>query len=173
MSDFRLITATNQDPEYLISIGKFRDDLYYRLNIARVRMPPLRERKEDISALSCHAVKILNQKFNTCIRGINQDVLSLFRKYQWPGNVRQLNNVIEAAFINSPSYEISVDDLPESFLQNAMEHELQDGEATKLKAVLRANDWNISMAAKKMSMSRMTMYRKISKYHIKKESHHI
>jgi DNA-binding NtrC family response regulator len=166
LSDFRLITATNRDPEYLISIGKFRDDLYYRLNIARVHIPPLRDRKEDIGALSDFAVTVLNRKFNTKIRGIDGAVLSLFKKYDWPGNVRQLNNVIEAAYINSPRFKISVTDLPDSFRENVINNKILSSELTKIRTVLGENGWNISKAAKQMSMSRMTLYRKMVKYHI-------
>ena len=169
MSDFRLITATNRDPEQLIGSGRFRDDLYYRLNIARVHLPPLRERKEDIEALAGHAIGRLNIRFNMEIRGLGEDVLDLFRRYDWPGNIRQLSNVIEAAFINAPVHVIRYEDLPESFKKlmgrkggrNASEHE-------KILKTLSETGWNISRASEKLDVSRMTLYRKMAKYSIKK-----
>ena len=170
LSDFRLITATNRDPEQLIGTGRFRDDLYYRLNIARVHLPPLRERKEDIEALAGHAIGLLNSKFNMEIRGFTPEVIELFHHYDWPGNIRQLNNVIEASFINNPVHDIGFDDLPESFRsllnrkggRTVNEHE-------KILKTLAETGWNISRASEKLDISRMTLYRKMTKDRIRKQ----
>lgn len=167
LSDFRLITATNRDPEKLINNGRFRDDLYYRLNIARVHIPPLRDRKEDLEDLVYYAIEVLNKKFNTRIRGVTSEVKTLFHTYDWPGNIRQLNNVIEASFINSPLNVINYNDLPEFFrMLVGSKNQKHNNECDKLQRVLLETGWNISKAAEKMSVSRMTLYRKMTKYRI-------
>jgi transcriptional regulator with PAS, ATPase and Fis domain len=170
LSDFRLIAATNRDPEQLVGMGRFRDDLYYRLNIARVHMPPLRDRREDVEALTVYAIDVLNRKFNTNIRGVSSEVIELFVKYSWPGNIRQLNNVIEASFINSPVKVIQFNDLPESFRQLAEPMGgSRGGELDRIQGILSETGWNISKTAEKMKVSRMTLYRKMAKYHISRE----
>ena len=170
LSDFRLIAATNRDPEQLVGMGRFRDDLYYRLNIARVHIPPLRDRREDIEALTLYAIDVLNRKFNTNIRGVSSEVLDFFGKYDWPGNIRQLNNVIEASFINSPVKVIQFNDLPESFRRLAEPTVGSNGgELDRIQAILSETGWNISKTAEKMKVSRMTLYRKMAKYHISRE----
>ncbi|MFA6009000.1 MAG: sigma-54 dependent transcriptional regulator [Desulfobacteraceae bacterium] len=167
LSDFRLITATNRNPEHLIDTGQFREDLYYRLNIARVHLPPLRDRREDIEELTHYAIGVLNRKLNTRIRGVSSEVKTLFHTYDWPGNVRQLNNVIEASFINSPLHIITYHDLPESFRMHFYsKNQNHNGECDELQRVLLETGWNISKAAEKMSVSRMTLYRKMNKYRI-------
>lgn len=167
LSDFRLITATNRDPEHLIGTGQFRDDLYYRLNIARVHLPPLRDRREDIEELTHYAIGVLNRKLKTRVRGISSEVKALFNSYDWPGNIRQLNNVIEASFINSPLSVINYHDLPESFRALVgSRFKKNNNESEKIQCLLAETGWNISKAAEKMSVSRMTLYRKMAKYHI-------
>lgn len=167
LSDFRLITATNRNPEHLIDTGQFREDLYYRLNIARVHLPPLRDRGEDIEELTHYAIGLLNRKLKTKVRGVSSEVKTLFHTYDWPGNVRQLNNVIEASFINSPLNVINYHDLPESFrMLVGSRHKKNNSECEKIQCLLAETGWNISKAAEKMSVSRMTLYRKMAKYQI-------
>ena len=86
--DLRIISATNQNPEKLIKDGKFRPDLYYRLNVARVQLPPLRERKEDISQLISNRITKLNQQFNHNIQGISTEAMTSLLMHEWPGNIR-------------------------------------------------------------------------------------
>jgi transcriptional regulator with PAS, ATPase and Fis domain len=167
LSDFRLITATNRDPENLIGTGQFRDDLYYRLNIARVHLPPLRDRREDIEELTHYAIGVLNRKLKTSVHGISSEVKAMFNSYDWPGNIRQLNNVIEASFINSPLNVINYYDLPESFrMLVGSRHKKNNSECDKIHCLLVETGWNISKAAEKLSVSRMTLYRKMAKYQI-------
>jgi DNA-binding NtrC family response regulator len=165
--DFRIIAATNQNLEQLMLKGKFRKDLYYRLNIARVHMPALRERIEDIPELVIFAIKKLNHKFGRNVQGLSDDAMELLFKYDWPGNVRELMNLIEATFINLPQKAITHAELPKIFQKHFnMLKQIPMDEKKKILAVLLETKWNKSSAAQKLNWSRMTLYRKMIKYNI-------
>jgi DNA-binding NtrC family response regulator len=165
--DFRIIAATNRHPEELVAEGKFRKDLYYRLNVARVQMPPLRERMEDLPELVEFAIKNFNQKFEQNIQGITDDAKELLFAYDWPGNVRELMNLIEAAFINLPKKTISHADLPKIFQKHFYtSKKIPLDEKRKILSALFENKWNKSSTAQKLNWSRMTLYRKMNKYNI-------
>jgi DNA-binding NtrC family response regulator len=165
--DVRIIAATNQDPEQLLAEGKFREDLYYRLNVARIHLPPLRDRKEDIPELIAHAIDTLNRRFRRNIQGLTEDAMTLLLRYHWPGNVRELQNLLEAAFINLPNSKIAYADLPKQFKKRFLESEkLPTSERKYIVSALLETNWNKSTAAQKLSWSRMTLYRKIAKYNI-------
>jgi DNA-binding NtrC family response regulator len=169
--DVRIIAATNKDPERLIAEGKFRKDLYYRLNVARIHLPPLRERKEDISRLITYFIHELNQRFRREVEFVTEDSMKIMLSYDWPGNVRELKNLLEATFINLPSRAVTVIDLPEQFKRRINYAGLfPQGERERVVSALLSTDWNKSMAARKLNWSRMTLYRKIAKYHIEEES---
>ena len=145
--------------------GKFRQDLYYRLNVARIHLRPLRNRKEDISPLLEYYIRELNGRFSQRVKGFTEQALKALLYYAWPGNVRELKNVLEATFINSPSREISLEHFPEHFrarLQKA-EGSPRD-ERESLLAALVATNWNKSKAAHQLHWSRTTVYRKMAKY---------
>jgi DNA-binding NtrC family response regulator len=163
----RVIAATNQDPEHLIAEGNFRKDLYYRLNVARVHMPSLRERKEDIPFLVQYAIQKLNHRFCREVEGLKDSSMNCLYRYDWPGNVRELLNLLEAAYINLPDRRMPYIDLPEPIHKQLMESEATAGEERKqiISALLETN-WNKSTAAQKLNWSRMTLYRKIEKYNI-------
>ncbi len=166
-TDFRLIAATNRDPEHLIHGGQFREDLYYRLNIARVHLPSLRDRMEDMEALVGHILRVLNSRFNASVREVSKDVMALFLSYSWPGNIRQLNNVIEASYINSPRHIITLKDLPESFMDVMVTKSRKTcDEFGSIEKALTEAGGNISKAATLMNVSRMTLYRKMARYGI-------
>lgn len=165
--DFRLIAATNQDPETLMAEGAFRDDLFYRLNVAQVHMPPLRMHREDILLLVDYAIKRLNYKFNRKVKGLREDVLKLLLRYEWPGNVRELMNVLEGAYINMPVKRIDYADLPAHFKKKlSASQDLHPDERKQILGTLIETKWNKSSAAAKLKWSRMTLYRKIEKYKI-------
>jgi DNA-binding NtrC family response regulator len=165
--DFRIIAATNQNLEQLMMKGKFRKDLYYRLNIARVHMPSLRERIQDIPELVTFAIKKLNHKFGRNVQGLTDDAMELLLKYDWPGNVRELLNLIEATFINLPQKAITHAELPTMFQKHFnMLKQIPMDEKKKILAVLLETKWNKSSAAQKLNWSRMTLYRKMTKYNI-------
>jgi len=165
--DFRLIAATNREPEALMADGNFRDDLYYRLNVARVHMPSLRDHREDIEQLVVHGIRRLNRKFNRNVKGLQKDVIKLLLRYDWRGNVRELMNVLEGAYINMPSGRIDYADLPSHFKQKLAESQhLPSNERRRILSALVETNWNKSTAARKLNWSRMTLYRKIEKYNI-------
>jgi DNA-binding NtrC family response regulator len=165
--DVRIIAATNQNPERLVAEQNFREDLYFRLNVARVDLPPLRERKEEIPSLLEHYIHEFNLRFGQNIRGFTEEVIAAIFEYDWPGNIRQLKNLLEATFINRPSGEITFFDLPKDFQLRIKEKETgQEKEEEKILSALLATKWNKTKAAQKLNWSRMTLYRKMAKYHI-------
>ena len=170
--DIRVTAATNQDPEQLVTEGKFRKDLYYRLNVVRVHLPPLRDRKEDIPPLLEYYIQKLNRRFGRQVEGFTKETLASLFHYDWPGNVRELKNLLEATFINLPSRRIAFVDLPTAFRRCFKEAEgLPKKERDRVLSALFATNWNKSKAARKLHWSRMTIYRKMAKYHIVTSRH--
>ena len=165
--DLRVIAATNKDPEVLISEGSFRQDLYYRLNLARVHLPPLRDRREDMPALVAHGIQKLNRRHNRKIKHLTDEAMEILLQYDWPGNVRELMNILEAAYINLPDEQIDYADLPEHFKRKMNESSgLPRKERSKIVSALLETTWNKSAAAQKLNWSRMTLYRKMRMYNI-------
>jgi DNA-binding NtrC family response regulator len=163
----RVVAATNRDPEQLVKENRFRKDLFFRLNVARVHLAPLRERKEDIPPLLKHAIAGLNRRFGLQVERCSEEALALLLHYDWPGNVRELNNLLEAAFIGFNSPVITPADFPESFHRclEALDQAPAD-ERERLVSMLAATNWNKSKAAQALQWSRMTLYRKLAKYQI-------
>lgn len=165
--DFRVIAATNQDPERSVEGGKFRKDLYFRLNVTRIHLPPLRDRREDIVPLFDHYIREWNHRFRLDVEGFTEEALDHLLRYDWPGNVRELKNLLEAIFIDHPSRKVSLMDLPEQFRRRLTETKgLPEAERDRLLSALLCTNWNKSKAAQKLHWSRMTLYRKMAKYHI-------
>jgi DNA-binding NtrC family response regulator len=165
----RVIAATNHDLDQLVAQNKFRKDLYFRLNVARIHLPPLRERKEDIVPLCQHYLHVLNQRFGRRLEGFTDDALACLIHHDWPGNVRELKNLLEATFVNDPAQRISLADLPLPFRrQFADADRTRQDERQRLLSALFATNWNVSKAAQQLHWSRMTLYRKLEKYHIVK-----
>jgi DNA-binding NtrC family response regulator len=168
----RFVAATNQDLEGLAEKGDFRKDLYYRLNVTRVHMPALRERKEDIPSLIQHSIQDLNRRFGREVKGLTPRALTSVFQYEWPGNVRELKNILEAAFVNLPARRIDFIDLPPSVdTVLAKAQDLPQSEKDRLWSALFATNWNKSKAAQRLHWSRMTLYRKMAKYHIISTAH--
>ncbi len=165
--DVRFIAATNQDLDLLVREGKFRKDLYFRLDVARVHLPPLRDRKEDIVILAEHYIREYNRQFGREVLGFTDEALQCLLRYDWPGNVRELRNLVEAVFINLPSRTISFLDLPVQFRRRLEETDgLPQDERGRVLSALLATNWNKSKAAQTLHWSRMTLYRKMVKYRI-------
>lgn len=165
--DVRVIAATNQDPEQMVADARFRKDLYYRLNVARVHLPRLRDQKEDILRLLDNYIGELNHRYGRKVEGFTEEALASLLQYDWPGNVRELKNLLEATFINLPSRRITFMDLPKPFQRRLEEVEgLPQSERNQLLSALFATNWNKSKAAQKLRWSRMTLYRKMAKYDI-------
>jgi two-component system NtrC family response regulator len=115
--DVRIIAATNKNLEVAIADGKFRDDLYYRLNVVSIALPPLRDRSDDVPLLLSHFIEKYNEEFQRRIRGVSPEALDFFLDYAWPGNVRELRNIIERAVITCRSDLIELDNLPPALRQ--------------------------------------------------------
>jgi DNA-binding NtrC family response regulator len=167
----RIIAATNQDVERLVDERKFRKDLYYRLNVARLRLPPLRDRRSDVPHLVDHYVRVMNHKFGRSVTGFNEESMESLKSHDWPGNVRELRNIVEAAFVELKAGRTSLAELPASLrerLQGAA-HD-SDSEQEKLLETLREVRWNVSRAASRLHVSRMTLYRKITKYGLSRDT---
>ena len=165
--DVRIVAATNRDLEQSVCDASFRQDLFFRLNVVRLQLPPLRERKEDLPSLCEHYIAELNQRFGCAVEGIADDVWPVLFQHTWPGNVRELKNVLEAAYITTSSTHIERAALPQSLVaQCAQDTDPPQDERASLLHALCATNWNKSQAAKKLRWSRMTLYRKMMKYHI-------
>jgi transcriptional regulator with PAS, ATPase and Fis domain len=162
--DTRFIAATNRDLEQLMKEGKFRADLYYRLNVARILLPPLRERQGDIALLLDYFRERYNRQFGKKVEGFTEEAVTALVDYDWPGNIRELKNLMEASFIHAEQ-RISLEDLPEGFRQRLRENEtLGQDERTRLITALLNSNWNKAKAAQRLKWSRMTLYRKMAKY---------
>jgi transcriptional regulator with PAS, ATPase and Fis domain len=165
--DIRIIAATNRDLDQRMAINEFRQDLYFRLNVARVRLPPLRERKDDIQLLIDHYVEKFAVQFGRGIEGFSDEAMELLLRHDWPGNIRELINLIERIFIDPPREKIAVVDLPRSMrYPRTVRQEAVPTEREILLYTLSQTNWNKSKAAERLHWSRMTLYRKIAKYHI-------
>ena len=163
----RVIAATNQDLDGLIERGSFRKDLFYRLDVARVRLPPLRERREDIPALLTHYVNEMNARYHRSVSGFTAESLQVLVAYHWPGNVREMKNVLEGIYLEMPKSTVRFIEAP-ARLRDRVRH-LEIGgaaERDRLLAALRAANWNKSLAAQHLQWSRMTLYRKLAKYQV-------
>ena len=165
--EVRIIAATNQDPEELVAAGKFREDLYYRLNVARTNLPPLRRRKEDIPQLVAFAISRLNRRYRRNVKSLTDEALACLMRYDWPGNVREFMNLFEAVFVNLPRNKIGLSNFPQHF-QNKLKqtNSAEKNERNFIVSTLIATQWKKSEAAKRLKFSRMTLYRKIVKYNI-------
>jgi transcriptional regulator with PAS, ATPase and Fis domain len=165
--DVRIVAATNQDLGRLMTEGRFRPDLFYRLSVTRVELPPLRQRIEDILLLTQHCVVQLNRQFDHFVEGLTPDALKHLMHYSWPGNVRELWHVLEAIFVARPPRWISCRELPPWFPRGGR-HPGGCGadDYEQLFRVLRETNWNKSRAAERLHVSRMTLYRKLARYRL-------
>ena len=165
--DIRILAATNQELESLIQQGRFRADLYYRLNVLRIRVPPLREHKADIPLLLAHYAREFRRDDGRGPARFREDTMKILTEHDWPGNVRELKNVIEAALVHGGD-TIVPDDLP---LEVRISRQGgKPSEMAALVAALSEANWNKSRAAAKLQWSRMTLYRKMAKYEMRAPS---
>ena len=161
--DVRIISATNKDLKKLTQEGKFREDLYYRLNVFPIYIPPLRERKEDIEVLIKHFLKIYSKKFNRKYE-IKEEAIEILKNYRWPGNVRELENLIERLVILSENGIIDEKIIPEEIKMEKEFVDLKKMEYNFLKKVIEECEGDIKKAAKKLGIHPSTIYRKLKKY---------
>jgi two-component system response regulator HydG len=166
--DIRVVAATNRHLEDEVAAQRFRADLFYRLNVARLNIPPLRERPGDVALLARHVIEEFNQRDNVHVKEPDPDLLAALMAYDWPGNVRELRNVIEAVFIDPPAGPVGFEHLPAAFrLQfGPYRQTTPASERTRLIDALERTNWNKAEAAKALNWSRMTVYRKLVKYDV-------
>ena len=169
-SDFRVICASNKDLKKMVEDGTFREDLYYRLNVVNIRIPPLRERIEDIPMLVDHFIKIYCTSMSRNTMTIDHAALKRLEQYDFPGNVRELENMIERAIVIGNEKEIRLKDLPlEKEMTSSSFSSLEDLEKQYILQVLNKYDWNITRSAKVIKVDRVTLYNKIKKYNLKSQ----
>ncbi len=186
--EVRVLSATNANLQEAVRQGAFREDLYYRLNVVNLHLPPLRERMEDIPLLSAHFIHLQNIKFGTTIKGFEKDAMQMLCSFPWPGNIRQLKNVIEACMAMEGSDYISLEtlgqviELPHVPLPSAQGSPfpspdvpfvaaLERFERDLLRDLLRKHGGAVDHAAREAGVNMATLYRKIKKYGLKKEEY--
>jgi len=178
--DVRVITATNQNLEKLIEQNKFRKDLYYRLNIIAIELPPLRQRKGDIPLLADELIKRHARLVNKNIKGISPEAMAVLMNCDWPGNIRELENVIERAVILCKNDTITPQDFPECLNKKIPENEpaascklkkaLQEPERDLLVKALESMNWNRNETAKSLGINRTTLYKKMLRFGLLKNN---
>lgn len=180
--DVRIIAATNRDLKDMVAKGNFRSDLYFRLNTVSIHLPPLRERKDDILLLARHFLEVYSRKYDKPQRPFSSEALAFFRNYSWPGNIRELQNVVEHAVLFATSDEIVMDDLPQYLTQQpkpcdaeptpALSHLslIEQEEKKMLERLLLTHRGNLSEIARECKIARTTLYRKLRKYQLMQPS---
>jgi len=173
--DVRIITATNRDLLAEVQQGNFREDLYYRLNVINLKVPPLRERREDIPLLAEHFLKMFSAKNDKAIKGFTPQAMDRLIRYRWPGNVREMMNAVESAVVLSDSEYISESDLSllhaelpslEAVAPVSADLPLEEVEKTTILKTLEISGGNKSEAARKLGITRATLHKKLKKYRV-------
>jgi two-component system nitrogen regulation response regulator NtrX len=179
--DVRVIAATNKDLVEEIRGGRFREDLYYRLNVIPIRTPPLRERRDDVPLLAQHFAALFSEEHNKHAKKFTPAALRAMQDASWRGNVRELRNMIERLVIMVPADTIDVTDLPAEFFRAAtdiissamplstLQQFKDEAEKAFILAKLREHGWNVSKTAEAIDTPRSNLYKKIEQYNIKRE----
>jgi transcriptional regulator with PAS, ATPase and Fis domain len=173
--DFRLICATNVDLDSALKDGRIREDLYFRINTITVRVPPLRERSEDIPLLCSYFINQFNRRYSKSIKGVSPSAYHLLIRFRWPGNVRELENALERAVLMCKTPEIQPSDLPESMREDSSaqtfnvppHHSLAEIEKLAILQTLQRTNWNKQEAAHILGLYRPTLYSKMRKHDIR------
>jgi len=184
--DVRLITATNRNLLEDVKEGRFREDLYYRLNVIPAHLPPLRERREDIPVLIDYFIEKFNRKLDRSVKRVDEPVMSLLVRYRWPGNIRELENLVERMILMAGGDTIALDDLPadlkttieldksaqpdtrERPFKDIMKTHMEDVEKQMIVNVLAECGNNVTRAAKQMGLSRKGLQLKMTKYRLRR-----
>jgi DNA-binding NtrC family response regulator len=170
--DVRIIAATNRNIDEAVREGRFREDLYYRLNVISIQIPPLRDRKEDVPPLVEHFIEKFNMESGKKVESVSEEALQLLLEHDWPGNVRELENVVERAVIINKGGVILPGDLPphlssptgENLSVPFVQSTLQEVERLHILRTLNENEWNIQRSARVLGIDRSTLYAKIKRY---------
>lgn len=169
-SDFRVICATNRDLRSMVKSGTFREDLFYRLNVVNINIPPLRERVDDIPLLVNHFISKYCTSMSRDLITIEPAALKHLERFEFPGNVRELENMIERAIVIGNGREIKLKDLPMGKeLPDTTVESLDEVEKRHIEQILAKYDWNVSRSARALSVDRVTLYNKIRKYDLKQQ----
>lgn len=177
-ADVRVIAATNKNLSDLVQTGEFRSDLFYRINVVQINVPPLRERKEDIPILAEHFISRLNRLQGKDVAGLSQEVLIAFMNHDWPGNVRELENAIESAFVLCYSGMILPKHLPQQFKSGIAAKDsdtvktLEEMERHTIQETLKHNNYNRQETAAQLGINKTTLWRKINKYGLELPDRH-
>jgi len=174
-ADVRVVAATNKSLEALVEKGTFRQDLFYRVNVVKIKLPPLKRRKEDIPLLIDHFVNRFNRLRDKEISGVSRETMAILVNHDYPGNVRELENIIEHAFVLCPGDLIEPHHLPDSFQPQALAQIAGGDSASSLKQMekqliweaLKRNDWNRQAAARELGIHKTTLFRKIKAFGIR------
>jgi DNA-binding NtrC family response regulator len=172
--DVRIIAATNRDLRKAVEDGDFREDLFYRLNVIPITLPPLRDRREDIPLLVDHFLDHLNIETNRRIEGVSAESLAVLMRYGWPGNVRELRNVLERGLVVAKGSLVQPDDLGLTQTSTRTDSfdtslSLEEVERRHITAVLQASGGNVTQAARTLDIDRVTLYNKIKKYGLRRD----
>ncbi|MDD3997976.1 MAG: sigma-54 dependent transcriptional regulator, partial [Sphaerochaetaceae bacterium] len=175
--DVRLVAATNRNLKEEVERGRFREDLYYRLNVVHIEVPPLSERKEDIPLLMAHFLELYNERNNRKIEGFSQRSRAAMLSYDWPGNIRELGNCVESAVVLATNKIIDIEDLPAQIRNAAGEERIvltvgstvAQAEKELILATLASCGGNKSKAAETLGLARKTLHRKLQEYEIETE----
>jgi two-component system response regulator HydG len=175
-ADFRLISATHRDLAQQAAQGAFRQDFFYRINVITLRVPPLRERREDIQLLVTYFLKRFARETNREVDSISDDAMKMLLDYDWPGNIRELENVVERAVVTSKKRVLAVDSF--AYLNpggvsvgiSSTPRSLEEAEIAHIRQILDEQDWNISHAAKVLQVDRTTLHKKIRRYGLERSS---
>ncbi len=177
--DIRLIAVTNRDLNKAVKEGMFRDDLFYRLNVVTIFVPPLRERREDIPLLANHFLDKYNTRSKKEIKDISPEVMDIFMRYDWPGNVRELENIIERAVVLETGETILPQDLSQQMQiqklkerpsdRDTLASSIKTAEREKIIETLKQTGWHKTQTANLLGISRKTLWEKIKVYNIQKE----
>lgn len=179
--DVKIIAALNQDPMELIKKGKLRKDLFFRLSVIEIDIPPLKERKDDIEYLTKYFIDYYNEDMEKDIKGISEEAKEVFKEYDWPGNVRELKNIIEGAFNNTEDDIISIDDIPERLLKEkrnrqirppiefdannvGLQEYLEECERRIIFDTIEKHGGNMAAAARDLRISRQLLYYKLKRH---------
>ena len=181
--DVRVVAATNKNLAMTVEEGRFRGDLYYRLNVFPIRVPPLRDRKEDVLPLIEHSITRLNRTMGKNVRDLDGPALKLLEAHRYPGNVRELENILEHAFIRCPDHTIRLEHLPEHLLAESYHNSQAPGTgkpggptslaALEQRAIVQAleqAEWDYRLACKNLGMSRSTLLRRLKTYNLSKKT---
>ena len=174
-ADFRLISATHRDLVQQAAQGAFRQDFFYRINVITLRVPPLRERREDIQLLVTYFLKRFARETNREVDSISDDAMKMLLDYDWPGNIRELENVVERAVVTSKKRVLATDSF--AYLNPGVcvgipstPRSLEEAEIAHIRQILDEKDWNISHAAKVLQVDRTTLHKKIRRYGLERSS---